>query len=196
MRCANASPSSTCCQFQWRRNLDTCNLPLSRHGNFNVSIADHPNSSCKASHTRVRVERCSPMTPAASSSSSDINQPPHLASRASFAPLLRIRSYLPQARMGKDPMRAVFDQRRGINWQRQRHDRSCVGFAVPGAVGPKCLPGAAAACCWCSGYGWTAGVCLRVFRPWSAPVPPPGTGYHIRFKRSPPFDSPRVRSLL
>ena len=95
--------------------------------------------------------------------------PPHLASRASFAPLLRIRSYLPQARMGKDPMRAVFDQRRGINWQRQRHDRSCVGFAVPGAVGPKCLPGAAAACCWCSGYGWTTGVCLRVVSPLGRP---------------------------
>ena len=86
MRCANASPSSTCCHFQWRRNLDTCNLPLSRHGNFNVSIAAHPHSSCKASHTRVRVERCSPMTPAASSSSSDINQP-HISHLAPHSPL-------------------------------------------------------------------------------------------------------------
>ena len=101
-------------------------------------------SSCKASHTRVRVERCSPMIPAASSSL-DIDHPPHLASRASFAPLLRIRSCFSQARMGKDPMRAVFDQRRGINWQRQRHDCSFVVFAVPDAVGPKCLSGAAAA---------------------------------------------------
>ena len=123
--------------------------------------------------------------------------PPHLASRASFAPLLRIRSYLSQARMGKDPMRAVFDQRRGINWQRQRHDCSFVVFAVPDAVGPKRLSGAAAAPV--AGALATAGplACACVcFAPWSAPVPPPGTGYHIRFKRSPPFDSPRVRSLL
>ena len=34
------------------------------------------------------------------------------------------------------------------------------------------------------------------FAPWSAPVSRPGTGYHIRFKRSPPLDSPRARSLL